>query len=125
MKASLQRCEINVDDQLGMKWFLIVGDESTAVAVHQLQKGQRVAVVICINARGDFELEAMFHSGDKDIKLEVAPGIDANHYRNALALLQLVNGSTSALVTDDQKPLHAELLVRHQAVPSDHPRLLG
>ena len=56
-------------------------------------------------------VEAMFHSGDKDIKLEVAPGIDANHHRNALALLQLVNGSTSALVTDDQKPLHAELVV--------------
>ena len=56
-------------------------------------------------------VEAMVHSGDKDIKLEVAPGIYSNHHRNALALLQLVNGSTSALVTDDQKPLHAELVV--------------
>ena len=60
----------------------------------------------------------MIHAGIYSISINYrvffpvqVPGIDANHHRNALALLQLVNGSTSALVTDDQKPLHAELVV--------------
>lgn len=29
-------------------------------------------------------VESMFHSGDQDIKLDVAPGINPNHHRNAL-----------------------------------------
>jgi hypothetical protein len=55
-------------------------------------------------------VEAMFHSGDGDVRLEIAPGIQPNHHRNALALLELVRGAGSSLV-DGDRPVRAELVV--------------
>ena len=55
-------------------------------------------------------VEAMFHSGDLDIRLDVAPGIEPNHHRNALALLELIRGAGTSVITSD-RPVRAELVV--------------
>ena len=55
-------------------------------------------------------VEAMFHSGDRDVRLDVAPGIEPNHHRNALAILELVRGGEMSAVMAD-RPVRAELVV--------------
>ena len=65
---------------------------------------ERGAVLQSLIAR---RVESMFHSGDNDTKMEVAPGIEPNHHRNALALIGLVSGC----IDTDERPVRAELVV--------------
>ena len=55
-------------------------------------------------------VEAMFHSGDGDVRLDIAPGIEPNHQRNALAILELVRGGEISDAMAD-RPVRAELVV--------------
>lgn len=64
------------------------------------------------------QVEIMFHSGDRDIALDVAPGIDPNDHRRALALLHLVTRPAGSTSTDaaqghafDARPARAEIVV--------------
>jgi hypothetical protein len=41
-------------------------------------------------------VEAMFHSGDKEVPVEVMPWIEPNDYRQAQALIALVNGASES-----------------------------
>ncbi|MFZ9158069.1 MAG: DUF222 domain-containing protein [Ilumatobacteraceae bacterium] len=53
--------------------------------------------------------ERMFHSGDRDVPVNVAPGIEPNDHRRAHALLALINHSPA---TDDTaRPQRAEVVV--------------
>jgi hypothetical protein len=76
------------------------------------------ALVGCL----DRHVETMFHSGDKDIPLDVAPGIDPNNHRRALALHHLCTRSRSASTSTigdadgqvdpfDARPSRAEVVV--------------
>ena len=42
-------------------------------------------------------VEAMFHSGDKEVPVEVMPWIEPNDHRQAQALIALVNGASESL----------------------------
>lgn len=60
----------------------------------------------------DRKVEAMFHSGDRDVPIEVAPGVDPNDHRRALALLALCSGAAvDGGAPADARPARAELVV--------------
>jgi hypothetical protein len=44
-------------------------------------------------SRLEQRVEAMFHSGDREVPVEVGPGVEPNDHRRALALLASVNGA--------------------------------
>jgi hypothetical protein len=52
-----------------------------------------------IDGRLQQQIEAMFHSGDRDISIDAAPGVDPNDHRRALALYALVMGRGDATTT--------------------------
>jgi hypothetical protein len=45
-------------------------------------------------SRLEQRVEAMFHSGDRELPVEVGPGVEPNDHRRALALLASVNGAS-------------------------------
>jgi hypothetical protein len=53
-------------------------------------------------------VEAMFHSGDKEVPVEVMPWIEPNDHRQAQALIALVNGASE---TFSDVPARAEIVV--------------
>jgi len=53
-------------------------------------------------------VEAMFHSGDKEVPVEVMPWIEPNDHRQAQALFALVNGASD---TASDLPVRAEIVV--------------
>jgi hypothetical protein len=53
-------------------------------------------------------VESMFHSGDKEVPVEVMPWIEPNDHRQAQALIALVNG---AIDTASDMPTRAEIVV--------------
>lgn len=55
----------------------------------------------------DRMVEAMFHCGDSDI--DVAPGVDPNDHRRALAMSRLMSSGTTEV--DDARPSRAEIVV--------------
>jgi hypothetical protein len=44
-------------------------------------------------SRLEQRVEAMFHSGDREVPVEVGPGVEPNDHRRALALVASVNGA--------------------------------
>jgi hypothetical protein len=44
-------------------------------------------------SRLEQRVEAMFHSGDREVSVEVGPGVEPNDHRRALALVASVNGA--------------------------------
>ena len=53
-------------------------------------------------------VEAMFHSGDKTVPVDVMPWIEANDHRQAKALIALINGAHD---TDTDMTIRAEVIV--------------
>ena len=53
-------------------------------------------------------VEAMFHSGDKEVPVEVMPWIEPNDHRQAQALIALVNGASQSA---SEVPTRAEIVV--------------
>jgi hypothetical protein len=53
-------------------------------------------------------VEAMFHSGDKEVPVEVMPWIEPNDHRQAQALIALVNGTSEST---SEVPARAEIVV--------------
>jgi hypothetical protein len=53
-------------------------------------------------------VEAMFHSGDKEVPVEVMPWIEPNDHRQAQALIALVNGASESV---SGVPARAEIVV--------------
>jgi hypothetical protein len=53
-------------------------------------------------------VESMFHSGDKEVPVEVMPWIEPNDHRQAQALIALVNGASD---TASDMPTRAEIVV--------------
>ena len=53
-------------------------------------------------------VETMFHSGDKEVPVEVMPWIEPNDHRQAQALIALVNGASESL---SDVPARAEIVV--------------
>ena len=53
-------------------------------------------------------VEAMFHSGDKEVPVEVMPWIEPNDHRQAQALIALVNGASESA---SDVPTRAEIVV--------------
>ncbi|NDD97555.1 MAG: HNH endonuclease [Actinobacteria bacterium] len=53
--------------------------------------------------------ERMFHSGDREVPVNVAPGIEPNDHRRAHALLALINHTSTA--DDVARPQRAEVVV--------------
>ena len=53
--------------------------------------------------------ERMFHSGDREVPVNVAPGIEPNDHRRAHALLALINHTPTA--DDVARPQRAEVVV--------------
>jgi hypothetical protein len=53
-------------------------------------------------------VEAMFHSGDKEVPVDVMPWIEPNDYRQAQALIALVNGASESA---SEVPARAEIVV--------------
>ena len=53
-------------------------------------------------------VEAMFHSGDKEVPVEVMPWIEPNDHRQAQALIALVNGASESV---SDVPTRAEIVV--------------
>jgi hypothetical protein len=45
-------------------------------------------------SRLEQRVEAMFHSGDRELPVEVGPGVEPNDHRRALALLASVSGTS-------------------------------
>jgi hypothetical protein len=45
-------------------------------------------------SRLEQRVEAMFHSGDREVSVEVGPGVEPNDHRRALALVASVNGAS-------------------------------
>jgi hypothetical protein len=45
-------------------------------------------------SRLEQRVEAMFHAGDREVPVEVGPGVEPNDHRRALALLASVNGTS-------------------------------
>jgi hypothetical protein len=76
--------------------------------VHARFDPEKAAVFINTVER---RVEAMFHCGDRDITVDVAPGIDPNDHRRALALIALCTGPGSERDASDPRPARAELVV--------------
>ena len=53
-------------------------------------------------------VEAMFHSGDKEVPVEVMPWIEPNDHRQAQALIALINGASESV---SDTPARAEIVV--------------
>jgi hypothetical protein len=53
-------------------------------------------------------VEAMFHSGDKEVPVDVMPWIEPNDHRQAQALIALVNGASESV---SDVPVRAEIVV--------------
>jgi len=53
-------------------------------------------------------VEAMFHSGDKEVPVEVMPWIEPNDHRQAQALIALVNGASESV---SDVPARAEIVI--------------
>jgi len=53
-------------------------------------------------------VESMFHSGDKEVPVEVMPWIEPNDHRQAQALIALVNGASEAA---SDVPARAEIVI--------------
>jgi hypothetical protein len=53
-------------------------------------------------------VETMFHSGDKEVPVEVMPWIEPNDHRQAQALIALVNGASESV---SDVPVRAEIVV--------------
>jgi hypothetical protein len=53
-------------------------------------------------------VENMFHSGDKEVPVDVMPWIEPNDHRQALALIALVNGANESV---SDVPVRAEIVV--------------
>jgi hypothetical protein len=53
-------------------------------------------------------VEGMFHSGDKEVPVEVMPWIEPNDHRQAQALIALVNGASESI---SDVPARAEIVV--------------
>ena len=53
-------------------------------------------------------VEAMFHSGDKEVPVEVMPWIEPNDHRQAQALIALVNGASESA---SDVPARAEIVI--------------
>jgi hypothetical protein len=53
-------------------------------------------------------VETMFHSGDKEVPVEVMPWIEPNDHRQAQALIALVNGASESI---SDVPARAEIVV--------------
>ncbi len=53
-------------------------------------------------------VESMFHSGDKEVPVEVMPWIEPNDHRQAQALIALVNGASESV---SDVPTRAEIVV--------------
>ena len=53
-------------------------------------------------------VEAMFHSGDKEVPVDVMPWIEPNDHRQAQALIALVNGASESV---SDVPARAEIVV--------------
>jgi hypothetical protein len=53
-------------------------------------------------------VESMFHSGDKEVPVEVMPWIEPNDHRQAQALIALVNGASESV---SDVPARAEIVV--------------
>jgi hypothetical protein len=76
----------------------------------------------CLSVRGKFDpisasilkskigrfVETMFHSGDKEVPVEVMPWIEPNDHRQAQALIALVNGASESV---SDVPGRAEIVV--------------
>lgn len=59
-------------------------------------------------------VEQMFHTGDRDVPVDVMPGIDPNDHRRALAFIALCEGASSADTGDvaaDPRSARAEVVV--------------
>jgi hypothetical protein len=54
-------------------------------------------------------VETMFHSGDKEVPVEVMPWIEPNDHRQAQALIALVNGASESV---SDVPARAEIVVQ-------------
>ncbi len=50
-------------------------------------------------SRLEQRVEAMFHSGDREVPIEVGPGVEPNDHRRALALIASVNGASQSSET--------------------------
>jgi hypothetical protein len=53
-------------------------------------------------------VESMFHSGDKEVPVDVMPWIEPNDHRQAQALIALVNGASESI---SDVPVRAEIVV--------------
>jgi hypothetical protein len=62
-------------------------------------------------------VESMFHSGDKEVPVEVMPWIEPNDHRQAQALIALVNG---AIDTASDVPARAEIVVHVDLATLQH-----
>ena len=73
---------------------------------------ERGSVVL---SRLEQRVEAMFHTGDVEVPVEVGPGVEPNDHRRALALVASVTGSHNTS-GDTARPPRAEIIVH---VPLD------
>ena len=62
-------------------------------------------------SRLEQRVEAMFHSGDVEVPVEVGPGVEPNDHRRALALVASVNGSQGTTSDTVTSPVRAEIVV--------------
>ena len=62
-------------------------------------------------SRLEQRVEAMFHSGDVEVPVEVGPGIEPNDHRRALALLASVNRTSGSQGDVAASPVRAEIVV--------------
>ena len=67
-------------------------------------------------SRLEQRVEAMFHSGDQEVPVEVGPGVEPNDHRRALALAASVNGAQGLSGDTVAGPARAEIVVH---VPLD------
>ncbi|MDA2972768.1 MAG: DUF222 domain-containing protein [Actinomycetota bacterium] len=62
-------------------------------------------------SRLEQRVEAMFHSGDVEVPVEVGPGVEPNDHRRALALAASVNGTSGSNGDTVASPVRAEIVV--------------
>jgi len=62
-------------------------------------------------SRLEQRVEAMFHSGDVEVPVEVGPGVEPNDHRRALALLASVNRTSGSQGDVAASPVRAEIVV--------------
>ncbi len=62
-------------------------------------------------SRLEQRVEAMFHSGDVEVPVEVGPGVEPNDHRRALALVASVNGAQGTSSGTVSSSVRAEIVV--------------